>query len=92
MGKTATLHLRIDEDVKDELSQIAEHENRSMSSIAEQAIKDRIEFEHAQVRAIQEGLAQAERGEVIPHEEVKAWVESWDTDNELPKPTSKTSV
>ena len=91
MGKTAALHLRVDEDVKTELQKIAKHHDRTPSYIAEQAIKDRIAFEQAQVRAIEEGLAQAERGELIPHAEVKAWVDSWGTDSPLPKPTPKTA-
>jgi len=37
------------------------------------------------LRAMQE----AREGIGIPLEEVVAWVESWDTDNELPKPVAR---
>lgn len=92
MGKNATLHLRIDAELKDQLTKLAKQQDRSASYVAEQAIRDRIAFEQAQVRAIEEGLAQANRGELIPHEEVKAWVESWGTENELPAPEPKSTA
>ena len=87
MGKTATLNLRVDAELKAELSKIAKQQDRTPSYIAEQAIKDRIAFEQAQVRAIEEGLAAAERGEFISHEQVVKWVRSLGTDNPLPRPT-----
>ncbi|MBF0394388.1 MAG: CopG family transcriptional regulator [Alphaproteobacteria bacterium] len=36
--------------------------------------------------AILEGLADADAGRTVPHAEVKAWLESWGTDHELPPP------
>ena len=86
MAKNAAIRIRVDEDTKAKLQAIADHDDRTLSYVAEQAIKDRIAFEEAQVRAIQVGLDAANRGEFIPHEDVKAWVESWDSDNELPAP------
>ncbi len=92
MAKSTTLSFRVDADLKNELTKIAKRQDRSASYIAEQAIKDRVAFEQAQVRAIEEGLAAADRGELIPHAEVKAWVESWGTENELPQPEPKTAT
>lgn len=37
--------------------------------------------------AIREGLADIAAGRVVPHEEVRRWVLSWDTENELPMPS-----
>ncbi|MCC6736551.1 MAG: CopG family transcriptional regulator [Bauldia sp.] len=39
-----------------------------------------------QAAAVLEGLASIERGEVISHEAVKAWLASWGTADELPPP------
>jgi predicted transcriptional regulator len=33
-------------------------------------------------------IASLDRGEGIPHDQVKRWVLSWDSDNELPIPES----
>jgi len=40
------------------------------------------------MRMIEEGKRAADRGELIPHDEVLAWVQSLGTDNELPPPKS----
>ncbi|WP_448207203.1 hypothetical protein [Azospirillum sp. sgz302134] len=43
--------------------------------------------EHEAKRAaVREGLRQLDRGERIPLADIKAWVASWDTDDELLKP------
>ena len=88
MSKTATLNLRVDEDVKRELKKIARHHDRSPSYIAEQAIRDRIAFEQAQVSAIEAGLAAAERSEFVSHDELGRWAASLGTDNPLSRPTA----
>jgi predicted transcriptional regulator len=36
--------------------------------------------------AVAEGLAQLDRGEFVPGTEVLAWVKSWGSENELPRP------
>jgi predicted transcriptional regulator len=38
---------------------------------------------------IAEARAEVARGDVVEFDEVAAWVESWDTDHELPMPQSK---
>ncbi|MCP4320223.1 MAG: ribbon-helix-helix protein, CopG family [Hyphomicrobiales bacterium] len=91
MGKTATLTFRVDASLKEELAKIAKREDRTTSYIAEQAIKDRVAIEQAQIKGIEQAIEQADRGELIPHDEVKAWVESWGTYNELPMPKPKTT-
>ena len=39
--------------------------------------------------AIEQGLADAEAGRVVPHEEVVRWLRSLGTENELPMPKWK---
>jgi predicted transcriptional regulator len=43
----------------------------------------------AESRAIAEAEADLKAGRVVPHEEVVKWLQSWDTDNELPCPEPK---
>jgi predicted transcriptional regulator len=40
----------------------------------------------AYLAAVDEGLADARAGRMIPYEEVRRWLLSWGTDNELPPP------
>ncbi len=49
----------------------------------------RVVLDEAKRLAILEGLAEAEAGKFIPHEDMKAWLESWGTENESPPPTCK---
>jgi predicted transcriptional regulator len=42
-----------------------------------------------QLAAIEEGIAAAERGDLIPHKDVQAWVESLGSAHELPLPQAK---
>ncbi|HEX4113365.1 MAG TPA: hypothetical protein VH020_12590, partial [Stellaceae bacterium] len=39
------------------------------------------------VALVREALDQVKKGQTIPSEEIEAWIESWDTPNELPTPT-----
>ncbi|RJF89916.1 CopG family transcriptional regulator [Oleomonas cavernae] len=38
---------------------------------------------------ISAGMAEADEGDFVPHEEVEAWLRSWGTPNELPPPRWK---
>ena len=38
------------------------------------------------VEAVKEGIVAADAGRTVPYEEVRQWLLSWGTENELPKP------
>jgi len=38
------------------------------------------------IKAVKEGIADADAGRLIPFEKVKRWLLSWGTENELPPP------
>jgi len=46
-------------------------------------------MDEAKRLAITEGIADSDAGRVVPHEDVKAWLESWGTENELQPPQCK---
>lgn len=89
MAKTATLNLRVKPDLKDRVTKLAKQQDRSPSYFAEQALERQVEFEEAQIQGIEMALAELDAGQGIPDSEVKAWVESWGTENELPMPEAK---
>lgn len=39
------------------------------------------------VAAVEEGLADLDAGRTVPYEDVRRWLLSWGTENELPPPT-----
>ena len=50
-----------------------------------EARRQRLAYEAAR---IDQALASAAAGRTVPFDAVKAWVDSWDTDHELPQPRS----
>ena len=38
------------------------------------------------IEAVEEGIADIKAGRVVPYEDVRRWLLSWGTDNELPPP------
>jgi hypothetical protein len=41
-----------------------------------------------EIERIREGLADAEAGRLVAHEDVLRWLDSWGTENELPPPNA----
>lgn len=66
--------IRIDRETRDKLDQLAKATARSKSFLAEEAIRDYVKIHEWQIQAIQEGIRQADEGELIHHEEIrKKW-------------------
>ena len=90
MGKHATVTVRIPPEADAKLETLARNTKRSKTDLAGPAIASFVEWNAAQVAQIQAALEDAKSGTPgIPHAEVERWVESWDTDHELPRPESK---
>ena len=89
MSDSTVLSIRIDKSVKDRLSKLAASMKRSQSFLAAEAIEEFVDVQEWQVAGINEALETLDRGEGIPHDDVKNWAASLGTDNELPLPKSK---
>jgi predicted transcriptional regulator len=86
MTKTAPVSVRLDPALNERLAAIAEDLDRPKSWVIEQAVREFVAAREAQLAAIDAGIEEADSGRVIPHEEVAAWVHSWDQADELPMP------
>jgi predicted transcriptional regulator len=84
-----TLTVSLDPDVKQRLEAIALRVRRSESLLAAQAIEEFLAVQKWQLAAIEEGIAAADRGDLVPHEDVRAWAESLGSEHELPRPRVK---
>jgi len=84
--KTSVLTIRIDEDIKERLNKLAEATNRTKSFIVAEAIRSFLGLNEWHIQAIHEGIRDAEQGQLVEHERVVSWVNSWDSDNELERP------
>jgi RHH-type transcriptional regulator, rel operon repressor / antitoxin RelB len=89
MADTTTLTVRLDPEIKQRLESIALRVHRSESLLAAEAIEEFLAVQEWQLAAIEDGVAAAERGDLIPHGDVRAWAESLGSGNELPLPRTK---
>jgi len=82
---SATFTIRVDEADKKRLEALARATGHSRSFLAAEAIAEYLAVNDWQIEAIQ---TETERGETVPHQAVREWVASWNTDRELEPPGS----
>ena len=69
MTKTATLTLRITEDVKQKLARLAAETDRTPSAVAQRGLKAYVEHQLSILEGIDQGLEDFRTGNVVTHEE-----------------------
>lgn len=89
MAGSTTLTLRVDSAIKARLEALAKATKRSKSSLAAEGIEAFVELEERQIEGIRKAMASLDRGRGVPHDDVTAWIASWDTEDELPIPTAE---
>jgi RHH-type rel operon transcriptional repressor/antitoxin RelB len=85
---SATFTVRVDRAAKKRLEKLAESTGRSRSYLAAEAINEYLDVNEWQVAGIKRAIASFDRAEGIPHQQVKDWIASWGSENELPIPKS----
>ena len=83
---TTTLTMRVRNALKKRLEKLSRSTGRSRSFLATEAISAYLDTNEWQVAGIKAALSSLDRGEGIPHQHVKEWIASWDTDHERPSP------
>jgi len=78
---TATLTVRVDRQVARRLEKLAQATRRSRSFLAAEAIEEYLAVQEWQVQAILAGIDEADRGEGVDLEQVRA---SWERKREDP--------
>ena len=86
MADSTVLSVRISKPIKDRLARLAESMKRSQSFLAAGAIEEFVAVQEWQIAGINEALSSLDKGEGIPHDDVKSWAAALDTDDELPIP------
>ena len=81
------ISLRISENSKNRLDQLASSTKRSKSFLAAEALDEYLERNEWQIVAIDEAVLAADKGVFISNEAVTEWLKSWGTANELPVPS-----
>ena len=74
---STTFTVRVDPAVKRRLERLAKSTGRSRSFLAAEALSEYLDANEWQVAGIRKAMASLDRGEGVPHDQVKAWVDSW---------------
>jgi RHH-type rel operon transcriptional repressor/antitoxin RelB len=83
---STTFTLRVEADVKNRLEKLAKSTGRSRSFLAAEALSEYLDVNEWQVAGVKKAMGSLDRGEGVPHEQVKAWVNSWGGKRERPAP------
>ena len=87
---SATFTVRVDAATKKRLEKLAISTGRTRSFLTGEALVEYLDANEWQVARIKEAMASLDRGQGIPHEQARSWVESWGRKNERPIPKSST--
>lgn len=87
MAEGQTLTIRLQSAVSERLDALASRTGRSSTELAEEALAEYLAVQEWQIAAVEAAVREADAGVVpVEHARVVAWMESWGTDNELPRP------
>jgi RHH-type transcriptional regulator, rel operon repressor / antitoxin RelB len=83
---STTFTVRVETGVKKRLERLAKSTGRSRSFLAAEALSEYLDVNEWQVAGVKKAVVSLARGESVPHEQVKAWVNSWNGKLERPAP------
>ena len=72
MAETTVFSVRVSAALKEKLDALADAMDRPRAWIVNDALEQYVADQAWQIKAIKEGIAAAERGETVPHEDVVA--------------------
>lgn len=78
--------VRVKPELKQWLELEAKRKDRSVGYIAIEAMEQKKQASEARDQMIREAIAEADKGVFVSQESVHKWMDSWDTENELPLP------
>jgi predicted transcriptional regulator len=85
---TRVLTAHIPEELAEKVDVYAKSMERSRAWIVKQALSKWVDWEEQKHQMTLQGLADIEAGRVVDDEQVRAWIESLDTDAPMPVPQS----
>jgi RHH-type rel operon transcriptional repressor/antitoxin RelB len=83
---STTFTVRVEPEVKKRLEKLAKSTGRSRSFLAAEALNAYLDVNEWQVAGVRRAMASLDRGDGVPHQEVKDWVNSWGSKRERTAP------
>ena len=81
-----SLMISLDPELTDWLVTEAKRQDRSAACITEQAVQSLKDRSEAKSQLIREAVAEADKGTFISEDKMNDWMDSWDSEGELPPP------
>lgn len=81
-----TFTVRVGPEIKKRLASLAASTGRSRSFLTAEAIAEYLDANEWQVAGIRKALGSLDRGGGVEHEDVRHWIESWETSDETRRP------
>jgi RHH-type rel operon transcriptional repressor/antitoxin RelB len=88
---STTFTVRVEAEVKKRLEKLAKSTGRSRSFLAAEALNEYLDGIEWQVAGVKRAMASLDRGDGVPHQEVKDWVNSWGRKRERLAPKHATT-
>jgi len=83
---STTFTIRVEPEVKKRLEKLAKSTGRTRSFLAAEALSEYLDVNEWQVAAVRRAMASLDRGDGVPHQEVKDWINSWGRKRERTAP------
>jgi RHH-type transcriptional regulator, rel operon repressor / antitoxin RelB len=83
---STTFTVRVEPEVKKRLEKLAKSTGRTRSFLAAEALNEYLDVNEWQVAGVKRAMTSLDRGDGVPHQEVKDWVSSWGRKRERPAP------
>lgn len=78
--------IRVEPELKQWFEQQAKRKDRSLGYMVTESMEQTKRSSEARDQMIRDAMAEADKGVFISEKAVHKWMDSWDTDNELPFP------
>jgi RHH-type rel operon transcriptional repressor/antitoxin RelB len=88
---STTFTVRVESGVKKRLERLARSTGRTRSFLTAEALNEYLALNEWQVAGVKQAISSLDRGEGIPHDEVKDWVNSWGGKRERSVPKRSTT-
>ncbi len=85
-SKAQTFSVRLPDDVRKQVDELARITKRSRSFIVKEAVESYVRDRSAYVQELDEAVASTESGYGHSGEQIHNWMNSWGTENELAAP------
>ena len=87
MDEASAITERLPAELEHRVRSIAAALGQSRAAVIEQAVQQFVDTQEWHLAAIDAGIHAADAGQVVAHEDVVRWVDSWGKPDELPMPT-----